>query len=254
MFRNKIAISILLFVSTLVNFGSVYSQEVRVNCNNLTMSVPSANDICYQIKTSDYAVIEDTSNIQSDTGEILNTNALDPSLETIQIANTALHITDYEAAGKLNPEVTLYKVDELALVNTQLFSIASDLINLLNNISSGITDITSISSPLPFLPYQAKTQLVAALPKSISCTNGTGIRTLTAFGNSGDPVSNTNLLYSFQGITTDGQQYISAVIPVSCSEIEGVDTTAFDWHILADSSCTPVLSTLDTMMESIVIE
>ena len=45
--------------------------------------------------------------------------------------------------------------------------------------------------------------------------SGTGVRFLTQFNNGMAPVNNHDLIYTFQGLTSDGKYYIAAVLPVT---------------------------------------
>lgn len=247
---------LLSVILCLAAFHNVSADETRVNCDSLTMTVPSANAKCYQTTSStiivqETAVVSDTAPLDTITE---TSDALDPKLESAQVAALALHITDYEASGKLAPEVTVYTFEELSKVDLRLFNIAASLTDKLNNISAEYTTLDEAAPTLPFLPYQAKTRVLNVLPALITFNGGTGIRTITAFGNQGDSVSNNNLLYTMQAVTQDGERYISAVIPISCSELEGKDPASLDWNSLSESSWNPSLTTLDHLMQSIVIQ
>lgn len=68
---------------------------------------------------------------------------------------------------------------------------------------------------LPFLPLFNAGQIFHAKEQFIPFQNGTGIRFLTQFGQDVSPVNNHSLFYTFQGLTSDGRYYISAILPAN---------------------------------------
>lgn len=229
---------IVILAAALFSVISVSAQEPRVSCSNLTntiiMTVPSANAKCLTVMSSEAA------------GE-------GKSLSEAKISSASIVVNDYTQAGKLDPEVTVYSTNALSSVNSEIYAVATSLTNLLNQVNQSGGNI-SVSAPVPFLPYQEKTQLLAVLPVAITFEGGTGLRTIVAYGDSGVSVSNDNLLYTVQGMSLDGSKYLSAVIPVTNSQITGpVDTATFDWNSLSAESWSPSLSTLDEYVRSIVL-
>ncbi len=71
------------------------------------------------------------------------------------------------------------------------------------------------SGALPFLPIWNAAQVFHAQLKYIHFQNGEGIRYLSQGAQAATPVNNHDMFYTFQGITTDGAYYISAILPVS---------------------------------------
>ncbi|MHC1770885.1 MAG: hypothetical protein AB9907_03970 [Flexilinea sp.] len=235
----KIIIRIILLLSAfLLTAPQVFAESPRVQCSNMTititMSVPSASAKCLTVMSSESA-------------------AEGKSLTEAKIASASIYINDYFKSGKLNPEVTVYSINALSSVNSEIYAAVTNLTNLMNQVnSSGGT--VSVTTPVPFLPYQEKTQLVAVLPSVVNFSNGTGLRTITAYGDSGAAVSNDNLVYTIQGITLDGTKYLSAVIPIINSQITGtIDAATFNWNSLPAESWSPSLSVLDAYMQSIII-
>lgn len=69
-------------------------------------------------------------------------------------------------------------------------------------------------SALPFLPWTNAKQAFCAQPKVIEFASGKGIRYLTHYAQDPSPALESLIFYTFQGITDDGQFYISAFLPV----------------------------------------
>jgi putative hemolysin len=130
------------------------------------------------------------------------------------------------------------------------------------------------SSPdVPFLPLFNAAQMVRAGGEYLDFQNGMGVRFLTQYGQAFYPINNTDLFYTFQGVTSDGYYYVAAILPVSNpilptgeTEIPGGDFDAFANNFetyAADiaqqlegqpaSSFTPDLALLDAMIQSLVV-
>lgn len=69
-------------------------------------------------------------------------------------------------------------------------------------------------SALPFLPWTNAKQSFCAQPRPVNFTNGSGIRYLAQYAQDPSPVLDSQVFYTFQGITYDGQFYVSALFPV----------------------------------------
>ncbi len=69
---------------------------------------------------------------------------------------------------------------------------------------------------LPLLPYQHATQVIHAQGKILSFQNGSGIRYITQYSQAAFPlINNTDIFYTFQGLTIDGEYYVSVIMPVN---------------------------------------
>jgi len=69
-------------------------------------------------------------------------------------------------------------------------------------------------SALPFLPWTNMQQAFCAQPQIIEFDGGKGIRYLTYYAQGPGPMLDDQVFYTFQGLTNDGQFYISAFFPV----------------------------------------
>jgi hypothetical protein len=67
---------------------------------------------------------------------------------------------------------------------------------------------------LPFLPKWNAAQIFHAAVKYLDFRNGSGVRYVTQYGQDIHPVNNSDLFYTYQGLTKDGLYYISVIMPV----------------------------------------
>lgn len=68
---------------------------------------------------------------------------------------------------------------------------------------------------LPFVASFNAGQLFAAQIQVIQFQSGSGVRFLTEYGQYFATANNTDLIYQFQGLTSDGRYYILAILPIS---------------------------------------
>ena len=150
-------------------------------------------------------------------------------IEAAQVANTAIAFIDYEKVTSwISPQVVFYA--EYATVQ-------------------------DVYQNVPFLPYQSRQRTVNALPEKIDFTGGSGIRTIAVFGESIESTSSSaNLYYSFQGISSDGNLYISAVFPLRSSILNGQAAAGVSWDAETVNSFVPSIEELDFYVKSLVIE
>ncbi len=143
------------------------------------------------------------------------------------------------------------------------------VIFLQNLIGGGIPD----AEALPFLPFFNAAQMFHAQYNDLAFTNGSGIRFITMYSQAFLPVNNNELFYTFQGLTTDGQYWVSAILPTTFPGLpENSDNPpGGDWAAFANQFETyiadttmqlnandpngynPSLLTLDSMISTISI-
>jgi hypothetical protein len=71
------------------------------------------------------------------------------------------------------------------------------------------------SNDLPLLPPQYARQLFFAQYGIVAFRNGSGFRIVTEYAQAYYPVTNHEMFFSYQGITTDGKYWISIILPIS---------------------------------------
>ncbi len=166
------------------------------------------------------------------------------------------------------PKIMVYPIQEYRAISQQAADIITNLqTTLANHPSAGI------NSWLPFLPMWNAGQVFTAQSNYFEFVNGSGVRYLTMFAQAVYPVDNQNLFYTYQGMTADGNYYISAVLPITNPILpaKGEDIitnwddfyNGWETYLLNTvrelgeqpaNSYTPSLEHLDQMMASFKIE
>lgn len=124
---------------------------------------------------------------------------------------------------------------------------------------------------LPFLPAYPAAQVLRARAEYVDTPELSGIAYITAFRQDVSPLIASEFLYSFQGLTTDGQTYVAAVFPVTAPGFPAEYPVNLDYDAFAarlheyfnESIATlnaadgeafvPALSTLDSIIQSITV-
>lgn len=213
---------------------------VRVKCDRYTINVPSTNARCF--RTAGNIPVSETASPEE--------------IEAAQVANTAIAFIDYEKVTSwISPQVVFYSVDDLAKTSFDLLDIATEMSDMMNNINAEYATVQDVYQNVPFLPYQSRQRTVNALPEKIDFTGGSGIRTIAVFGESIESTSSSaNLYYSFQGVSSDGNLYISAVFPIRSSILNGQAAAGVSWDAETVNSFVPSIEELDFYVKSLVIE
>ena len=126
---------------------------------------------------------------------------------------------------------------------------------------------------MPFLPLFNAAQMMHANLQYVDFQNGQGLRYVTQFSQAFVPISNYELIYTYQGLTSDGKDYVAAVLPVSHPSlpaegtVTGNEPPEFSADFRADvanvvsilnrasaDTFTPDLTQLDAMMSSLEVK
>ena len=164
----------------------------------------------------------------------------------------------------LKPQIFIYPVAEFPMFNTGAATIASDLKSLLED--------QEIDDFLPFLPMFNAAQVMHSQVEFLEFKNGNGVRFLTQFDQGPLPINNMELIYTFQGLTSDGKYYVAAVFPVNHADLPDTnqvtaqnesDLENFPTYLdetvawlgqQPENSFTPDLSALDALIQSIEVK
>jgi len=178
-----------------------------------------------------------------------------------------INFTGYALSGTFHqPRINIYPANEFSLMDPY---VAEKVTNLQDILKSKPSDLKSV----PFLPPWNAAQVFVALPAYLDFQNGSGIRFITQYGQAVMPINNHEMFYSFQGLTTDGKYWISAVLPINHPSIQATydnplpadyeqfiaDYEAYTQMISAGlaaqppESFTPMLNALDDMMRSMFV-
>jgi hypothetical protein len=119
-------------------------------------------------------------------------------------------LTDYPLQGKFHePRIFVYPAGEYAQKNPT----AAEQLDRLRKI---LTGATPLHETLPTVPFFNAAPLLSAQIKIIPFANGGGgIRSLTQYAQYAAPVNNRELFYHFQGLSSDGNYYIVAILPIT---------------------------------------
>lgn len=126
-----------------------------------------------------------------------------PTHTEVSIQNYPLTKTQFP------PQLWIYPVTRFS---EQLPEIIPPLVSDLQRI---ISTGTWSDKKLPFLPAILETQSFFAHEKVISFNCGQGIRYITEYSEGPNPITNKNIIYTFQGLTDDGKYWVAVTLPIS---------------------------------------
>ena len=183
--------------------------------------------------------------------------------------HTVFDLDNYAVQGtQYQPQVMVFRAAEYA----QYTELTASIIAALQNLQY------SAGQPLP---ESLPNGVFIAQAQPIQFQNGKGLRYLTQFDQSPLPVNNREMFYYFHGLTSDGQFYVQAILPLHSSllvadeeptSITPPDGVQFDWTDIMNgydampayleavtqklsaadpNSFTPTLSMLDALIQSI---
>jgi hypothetical protein len=122
---------------------------------------------------------------------------------------------------------------------------------------------------LPVLPDQHASEVFHAQEAILKFQNGTGIRFITSFSQAHYPAIGPDMLYTFQGLTSDGKYYVSVFLPIQQPQLLSTPAPENDVDYLAYMAAAieklnqpegegvnpfaPSLALLDTLVQSIIV-
>ncbi|HEX6384110.1 MAG TPA: hypothetical protein VF177_05520 [Anaerolineae bacterium] len=162
------------------------------------------------------------------------------------------------------PRLFVFPVAELVAMNELAAEQIAQLQSLLEE------QPAEVEGALPFLPPPNGQQVFHAQVEYVTFEGGKGVRYLTTYNQEPRQVNNTELFYTFQGITDDGATYIAAQFPVAApnlpaeSDIADMDAfmATYEQHLtetvaalneLDPGEFTPDLTLLDNVIRSIQV-
>jgi len=95
---------------------------------------------------------------------------------------------------------------------------------------------------LPYLPLQNAAQVFHSQLAYQSFANGAGVRYVTAYSQGVGSITNSQLMYTFQGLTEDEAYYIAAFFPVTTSTLPDAEMVE-DWEEFSANYLTYVADT-----------
>ncbi len=176
-----------------------------------------------------------------------------------------LTLEGYPVTGhSLQPQIFVYPTADLAKFNDAAGQMVTALQALLQT--------QKPADRLPFLPLYNSLQGMHAQVQYLDFKNGKGVRFLTQFNQAPVQINNTQLIYTFQGLTSDGKYYIAAVLPVTHPELPDTqqvftqsenELSEYPAYLVKtaawldqqpNDSFTPDLARLDALIQSIEVK
>ena len=116
----------------------------------------------------------------------------------------------YVLQGKFHqPQIYVYP----AMPYAELVPAAFESMHRLRNVMNSTAPVGV--EQLPAVPFFNAAQIFASNYQTIAFQNGSGVRFLTEYAQYFAPVNNHELIYHFQGFTSDGEYYIIAILPIT---------------------------------------
>ncbi|QPC84605.1 hypothetical protein G4Y79_09575 [Phototrophicus methaneseepsis] len=124
---------------------------------------------------------------------------------------------------------------------------------------------------LPFLPVLPAAQVFRVQPEYIDVDGIQGIRYLVYYSQAMNPITEGEVFYTFQGITDDGQHFVSIIFPISTGTLSGEIPNIDDYVAFAEqyeqyltetvqgiapldaNSFSPTLGMLDAVAQSVKV-
>lgn len=126
-------------------------------------------------------------------------------------AHTKITLTGYPLQGKLfEPHLLIYPVADYEAAGHPSAAQVIDRIRVL----LGEPDLPT-NDEVPGVPLFNAAKVVGTQIARLNMQNGSGVRMVTEYAQGILPISNQDLIYQFQGLTSDGKYYIIANLPVS---------------------------------------
>lgn len=118
------------------------------------------------------------------------------------------------------PQLMIYPTAEMDALDPQIAQTIDDLRALLDARSIGNVD------SIPVFPLIPAAQVLRAQTDILEFDGGAGARFVTAYAQNAAPLSNEQVFYTFQGLTNDGQYYVSLFWPVTTAVLPATDAEA----------------------------
>jgi len=132
--------------------------------------------------------------------------------------HTAVKLEGYLLQGKfLEPEIYIYPAMGYAELFPGAFESMHRARNVMNDLSLNSVD------QLPGVPFFNAAQVFASNLQKITTDHIAGVRFLTEYAQYAAPVNNNELIYHFEGFTSDGEYYIVAIFPITAPVLAASD-------------------------------
>lgn len=124
-------------------------------------------------------------------------------------AHARCTLTGYQVQNKFHePRIFVYPADEFAQVH-------SDAAEQIDRLKKALAGSPLLEETLPRVPFFNAGPLIAANIKIVPFENGSGVRVLTQYAQYSAPINNREMFYHFQGLTSDNNYYVIAILPIT---------------------------------------
>ena len=155
-----------------------------------------------------------------------------------------LKLDGYALQGKLHePQIYVYPAEAYA----QTRDAAAMSLERLRAVLAQGSGAAVTNEQLPFVPFFNATQIIASNVKVVPFANGQGVRALTQYAQGLVPVNNHELIYHFEGLTSDGKYYVIAILPVNAPVL--AETAGLDEAVPAGGAPLPDLNSANPDMK-----
>ncbi len=187
-----------------------------------------------------------------------------------------VQFTGYPLVGKFHEaQVRIYPVSSFVQMYAPLEARVQTLADLIN------TRPPTPPDSIPFLPMFNAAQQIRARVSYLDFQNGSGVAFLTQYNQYSSPINNYDLFYTYQGLTSDQQYWISAILPAAGNFLQetptstevpqnGIpfpsdpsDTAALEAYYasaatlmtsVSSSAYTPEITCMDVFLQSLKVE
>jgi hypothetical protein len=164
--------------------------------------------------------------------------------------------------------VRVYRTSDLAQ-----YSFLQTVVDELNSLIANQSDLSAYMVPeskLPFLPIATHGQIIRARAHYVETENVSGVAYIAINQAAAEPFLSNTPIYTFQGISADGDYYVSAVFPVITDVFPAETPSDFNMETFAANapayyaesiamlndaapeSFAPSLTTIDALVQSLV--
>jgi hypothetical protein len=110
--------------------------------------------------------------------------------------------------SSLEPVVAVYPIEAYRSLSPMAGEILEQLKSLLTELPAQVEEI-------PSLPVMNSGQIFHSNMEYLNFQSGSGVRFLATYSQAVDPITNRDLVYVFQGLTTDERSVVSVFLPIS---------------------------------------
>ncbi|MCA0453806.1 MAG: hypothetical protein LCI00_07520 [Chloroflexi bacterium] len=190
--------------------------------------------------------------------------AADQMMDTYWPAHTSFifipaHEGETLSSPDFYPQLTIYKTDDISNYNDDFYTYQlQTLSGLLEGGGAGdFSDYETVPSDdrnvtLPHLPAIPAGQVLRAQAEYLPMTDGNGIRYLTAYAFDVSPVTDDQIIYTYQGAThlfsgNGTSYYVALTYPVTTGVLPGEIPSDFDYNAFSDNYYDEMNATIQTI-------